>query len=511
MNRSRLLVALLISLVAGCGGGSDPSTIVGSGGSGSGSGSSGGGGSGVGGGGIGGGIGAFSFDVGVGGSGGIVGPLYAFGSIILNDLELNTDDADFYIEGESGGTQSDLHEGQQLIVAGDLDSLIAHEVFYRANLKGPVSSPPIIIDALLGRGDLRVLGQTVRVNAETRYDGTSLNTVTEGDLLEISGSVDDEGVIAATYVGARDSLSVYNATGTISGLTAGGFDLGGLLIDSTAADLVDIPDDMLANGQLVEVRIVPADFTAPSTAFATQIELLPQAQITESAELEVRGVISQFASITDFSVAGIPITTDSNTEYDHGDASMLGPDVEVEVEGVANAAGVIVAREIEVERNTSVRYEGTVAAVDAAANTLTSQLGLIFAVGSYTEIENETDSGGPLLLADLTPGDYVQILAFASGAQLTAVDIELDEPNTILNLRGRVTDIDEPGNTVAVIGVTVPEQDGVTRYFDRDDKEISRAEFFSQLATGASLQVRWDDFTSASLPADEFSLKKDED
>jgi hypothetical protein len=318
VTERRILIALLLlSLGAGCGGGSSDPTLAagassggGSGGSGTTPGS---------GGGIGGGIpsGAFSFDVGVGGSGGIIGPLYAFGSIVINGLVMNTDDARFFVEGESGASQSDLSEGQQLVIAGDLNAQIAAEVFYRANVKGPVSAPVVVNDALLGTGELQVLGQQIRLGAQTRYVDTSLTTIAQGDLLEISGAVGDDGVVAATFIRRLSDLAQFKVVGVISSLSpsSGSFSLGGLTVDATGAVLEDFPNDMLADGQLVEVRVAAADFTAPASAVAAEIELLPEPRIAEGAELEIKGIINRFASASDFSVSGIPVTINPDTEF----------------------------------------------------------------------------------------------------------------------------------------------------------------------------------------------------
>jgi hypothetical protein len=112
MNRSfrsrpiaMVAVCLLLMSCGGGGGGDAPSG--GTTGGGTTGGSTGGGSTGGSGGGSAPPSSPFSYDVGVGGTGGIVGPVTRFGSIVINGLVLSTDDADFYIEDESGGSQSD--------------------------------------------------------------------------------------------------------------------------------------------------------------------------------------------------------------------------------------------------------------------------------------------------------------------------------------------------------------------------------------------------------------------
>ena len=116
-NRSILVLAMTL-LVAACGGGGGGSNDGSAPAGGNSGGGTSGGGSGAGG-------DSFNFDTGIGGSGGIFASIDGFGSIIFDDLTLNTDGAEFYIEGEPGFSQDDLREGQYVVVAGDISGLIA--------------------------------------------------------------------------------------------------------------------------------------------------------------------------------------------------------------------------------------------------------------------------------------------------------------------------------------------------------------------------------------------------
>jgi len=517
MNRSLIsralalvAVCLLLSSCGGGGGGGAPSG--GTTGGGTTGGSTGGGSTGGSGGGSAPPSSPFSYDVGVGGTGGVVGPVTRFGSIVINGLVLNTDDAEFYVEGESGGAQNDLREGQQVIIAGDIGDSDAAEVFYRSNLKGPLTADPVVIDILLGTGELLVLGQTVRVSSETRYVDATLETLLEGDLVEVSGAIDPDGVVVATFIGGVTTLDEYKAIGYVRALSAiGSFDLAGLEVDSSAASLEDFPNDMLADGQLVEVRMPPDGFSnPPAVAVASEIELLPMPDISEGAELEIEGLIDRFVSSTDFSVNGIPVTTDAATEYEDGNSSLLRLGAAVEVEGVANAEGVVVADEVEIEFNSTVRYEGPVVAVDDTAGTVTTELGLVFEVDNFTEFEDETGAAVLSSLSDLSVGDYVEVRAFQDEGSLIAVEVERENPDSKVKVRGRVSGFDESAGTALLLGVTVNEADSTSSYFDQNDEEINRAEFYQLIEVGAPLEVEWDDFVDATQLADELSLEEDE-
>lgn len=508
--RSSFLIAALA--LGACGGG---------GSSGSGGGISVSGGSGTGGGTVGGGVatgagGGFNLDTGIGGSGGIIGDIDGFGSIILNGLELETDSAVFYIEGDSDGSQADLREGYYVIVAGDVGGLIAEAVVYRANLKGPMSADPVAVDPLAGEYEFTVLGQTVRTSASTRFDGVIAENIVQGNLLEISGPIDAAGRVLATYVELESSLSEYKAIGAITDLdsTAMTFNLAGLLVDYGSASLSEFEGDPLSDGQFVEIRLETTSFPAAGAVEVTEVELLPRPQVQEGAEIEIEGLIDSFNSATDFTVGGFPVTTDGSTTYEDGTATQLGLNVKVEVEGVVNSAGVIVADEVEIEVKNPIRVEGAVTGVDVTANTVTA-MGITFQISAGTELEDDRDGEEPFSLNQLMAGDFVEIRGYLNGETVVAVELEREEDpdagefNTLL--RGPLTDFSESAGTVEIQGVTVVELDGLTDYEDEDEESISRTAFFNLLESGQDVKAEWDDFGSFSDPADSLSLEEDDD
>ena len=436
---------------------------------------------------------AFLFDTGLGGSGGLIGGVAGFGSIFVNDLEMNTDGAAIFIEG-AAGTESQLQEGHQVVVTGDLGTLTAHEVYYRANLKGPVSTVTII-DASIGQAELTVLGQTVRVNGATRYNGVTLEAIIVNDLLEVSGVIDSDGEVVASYLELKSALAEYKAIGLIANLNAATFDLGGLSVDHTGAVLVDFPDQMLEENQLVEVRFLSGAFTPPAAAVADKIELLPVPVISEGAEVEVEGFITQIASATEFSVSGLPVRITPTTLFEAGDAGGLAVNVKIEVEGVADAAGVIVADEVEFKFSKTIRAEGTVTAVDLAARTVDT-MGVTFEIRDLSELEDKSSAPiDPLTLADLVINvDRVEIRGFQQNAALVAVELDREDPQVDGLLRGPVTAFDIAG-TLEILGVTVVEQDGVTSYKDAAGGSVSRSQFFGLLEAGTLVEAKWTDFS----------------
>ncbi|MGE0624467.1 MAG: DUF5666 domain-containing protein [Pseudomonadales bacterium] len=516
--RDRLVVVALLLVLGACGGSGGGGSSSGSVSTGGGSTTSGAGGSGGASGGSGGsttGGSAFEFETGVGGSGGIIGEIDDFGSIIINGLEMNTDNAAFFVEGESGRVQGDLRVGQYVVIAGDLNRLDADSVHYRANLRGPVSTPPVVLDPDTGRYELVVVGQTVLTGASTRFDGALAEEIRQGDLLEVSGPTDSDGRVRATYIARLSVLDEYKAVGRVADLdtAAQTFDLGGLQVSYSAADFLRFAEPALRAGQLVEVRMAPAGFTEPATASADEVERLPVPTLGEGAEVEVEGPIDTFVSPTEFSVSGIPVTTTASTEFENGTLDQLGLNAEVEVEGRTNAAGILVAEEIEFEQRRAIRVEGPVSEVNVSTGTVTA-LGVPFEVRDGTRLEDRRDDLDPFTLNDLMPGDVVRARGFLEGTRVVAVEVERSSPNpgnerTLL--RGPVTGFDKAAATVAVQNVNIVDGIGATDYRDEDGDAVDRDPFYDLLLPDArELNVIWDDFGSLADPADRLTIEDDD-
>ncbi|MFV2090597.1 MAG: DUF5666 domain-containing protein, partial [Pseudomonadales bacterium] len=459
----------------------------------------------------------FTFDTGIGGSGGLIGEIDGFGSIFVNDLEMDTTDADVFIEGEPA-SESELEVGHYVVVVGDLGSLDADEVYYRSNLKGPVSAPPLAIDPLTGRYELTVMGQKVLTVASTRFNGILVGHIVEGDELEVSGAIDSTGQVIATYIELENMLSEYKAIGFVASLDTGAmtFDLGGLAVDYSSAALSEFEGASVAEGQLVEVRLAPADFTSPpASALAAELELLPEPVIGEGAEVEVEGYINGFVSATEFSVNGIAVTTNGSTLYENGGVTSLGPDVKVEVEGIANASGVIVADEIEFKTDNAIRVEGQVTAVSvvtANSGTVSTAQGVTFEIRASTEFEDDSSGGvDPFTMNDLMMGDRIGVRGILDGTTVVAVELEREDADTSALLRGPVTEVPDPAtNTVEILGNTLNEQSGITEYQDVDENTVTRTQFYNLLQVDVPLKAEWDDFGSLSDTVDSLSLEEDD-
>lgn len=291
--------------------------------------------------------------------------------------------------------------------AGNLPTATATEITVETQVKGPV-------EAKTGTDTLVVLGQTVKVDAATVFDGTTFAGIAIGDLLEVSGFVDAAGVIAATRIEAEDATDEFRVRGAIANLdtVARTFTIGTATFDYSGAG-VRLPSTALANGLFVRVRSRPAQ-DADGEWIVTRIDLRED-ELEDHDEASVEGILVQSFSM--LSVNGIRINT---SRLPAGTAIPVGQQVEVEGE-IVN--GVLFAVTIEVEdedEEAEVDVRGEVSGLDTAARTFVVR-GVTF---HYTPGTTEQKDG--TFAADLRNGATVRVRGTlpAGGGNVEASEVD---------------------------------------------------------------------------------------
>lgn len=436
------------------------------------------------------------------------GPVSNFGSVIVNGIRFETDSATFTINGEPG-TQSDLAVGQFVVAKGELnDDLVsgsASDVVYEDNVKGPVQS----VDAALNR--LVVLGQTVFVDASTSFDDNispaSIDGIAIDDIVEVSGLVGADGSITATRIEKKPAGTVFEVLGIVSSHDGANqlFQINALTVDYNGATLDNFPGGAISDGDLVEAK---GSSLAPNGALiASSVEL--KTGIVSGADgdrVEIEGLITRFASSSDFDVSGVPVSTSGSTVFEGGVAADLGLNIKVEVEGDFDANGTIVASKVDIRRAKVVRVVATVDSVDAANNSLVV-LDISVSIDALSRLEDKSNADvDPLTTNDLNAGDYLEIrgseFPAGSGSILAAiVEREDSDPETIL--QGFVTAFGDP--TITILGVTIETNGAVFR--DVDDTVLSRAEFFNQLAVDSLVKAKGTESSSNVINATEVEFE----
>lgn len=284
---------------------------------------------------------------GIGGTGVVAakGPITGFGSIFVNGIEFHTERAAIRIEG-SVASEDKLRIGMVVLVNGTIDpggsTGTAETVDYAKDVKGPVES----IDSA-GKV-LRVLGQKVLIEADTHVVGVP----NVGNVVEVSGLIDADGAIRATYVEKKaDELepgSEIEIKGPVTGLdlTDKTFQINGQVVSWAVADLGKLPGGRPQAGQFVKVWSTQSYSSGVLLASSIEIEH-GSGMPSEGGTAALEGFVTSVGSGRYFSVNGTPVDA-STARIEHGRPGDIAVNVRVEVKGTWND-GILVAEKIEIE------------------------------------------------------------------------------------------------------------------------------------------------------------------
>lgn len=446
---------------------------------------------------------------GISGNGVAVGPVSNFGSIVVNGVTYNTDNASFTIN-DSVGTQDDLRVGDVVTVSGTIDNNgttgTATTVNFDDLVKGPVDSVDLVGNSLV------VLGQTVLVSPDTSFDDSfspaSLEGVSVGQIVEVSGQIDANDNIVATRIEPKPAGTQFEVHGTVAGIDNVNmlFTLRGLTVDFSAATLDNFPGGQIANGDFVEAKGV--SLGAGGELLATQVELeslVPGAN--DGDRVEIEGFITRFVSATDFDVAGLSATTNGSTIFVGGTAADLGLNIKVEVEGNIDGNGLLTATKVDIRRAKAVRATASVDSVNAAGNSLVI-LDITVSVDALTRIEDKSSADiDPLNLSDINAGDYIEVRGgeFPAGSgDILATILEREDADTEAILQGFVETVSDPSYTV--LGVTITTSAG-TIFRDENDVVISSADFFNRVAANSLVKVKGTEVSDTGIAATEVEFE----
>jgi len=435
------------------------------------------------------------------------GEITGFGSIYVNGVRYNTDNAEVYKDGVQVSDDRELSEGMVVRVEGSHDGeASAERVYYEELIKGPVDA----VDA--GNSQMTVMGQTVHVDAGTVFDsGTSLANFVIGDMAEVSGHAQADGSIRATYIEEKSGASVdeYELIGSASGVDTTGktFMIGGLTINYTSADVSDLTGGNPTEGMLVEVKDSLMAYTATSLSLdATKVEPInPFEGMDHDDELEIEGIVQDSSGLPDsFVMNDIMVLITADTELEFGDITLIQDGVRLEVEGYLDSTGTsLVADEIQFEDHDS-RVSATVSTVNTGEGTITLLSGTMTVhTTDTTEYSDDRDDVPGFDLSSIAIDDYLEIEGYegASG-DFIATSIERKETKSEAELRVVVQNPDATAQQFELAGITISVNSSTE--FELDDDVLTTMEdFFNGLTDGLSIvEVKWNNFSDVSLVVD---------
>jgi hypothetical protein len=270
-----------------------------------------------------------------------IGSADGFGSVIVNGVRYNTDNAAFNVQ-----DAPELQLGMSVKVTGPVDNNFtagtAATVESAAELRGMVSNINVTT------GTFTLLGTTVSTDSETVWaDASGLSGIAASASLQVWGLPAGPGMLRATRISQVASGAAPVVTGTIENLdkAAGVFSIGALRVNyATGSFSGGLYAATLANGAIIRAR--GAGLTSAGTLNATVIQSwYPLAQETgQPAALD--GVVTDYAGLASFKVLGVPVDATA-AKITGGPGASIGNGVKLEVAG-AFAGGVLRAAKLKI-------------------------------------------------------------------------------------------------------------------------------------------------------------------
>jgi hypothetical protein len=329
-------------------------------------------------------------------------------------------------------------------------------------------------------------------------------------VVEVSGVVPADGVIDATRIDVKPDGGPYDVSGYVTGVSVAEhrFNLNALVVDYSSANMEDFVAGDPAVGDLV--KVTGFTFLADGAFVATHVELRSDDYLAAGPGdvVEIEGVVEDFASVTDFRVAGWDVTTTPATSYEHGTVADLAEGVPLKVKGVANADGVLVAQKIAFREVSTIRI---VAQLDRMS--FTGHLELLGVDVTVTDTTVFRDMSALALREfgpdDLAVGNWLDVRGYeqpeGSGAVVATQVVRID-PASDVRMRGPFRDPARPSFDILSVLVTTSSS---TRFVLEGNVRITAEEFFAQ-APGELVEA-WGTWSAPVLSAQRVEIKLSED
>jgi len=326
----------------------------------------------------------------------------------------------------------------------------------------------------------------VRVGLETIYGASvgiaGVEGLGQGDAVVVSGYRDSTGALDATRIDRDPVPGTSEVRGVASAvdLVAGRLRINELSVDFSAAGLDGFAAGMPTEGDTVFARGPQPIAGQPLVASllgwrAAAVDAVPD----ENVDLE--GLVTRFDSLADLEVAGQRVVTGENTEFAMSSPAEVARDAFLEVQGKLDAEGRLAAARVEVIPRADIEVEADIDGVDLAAGSI-QLLGIEALTTARSRFED--DDGRQLGLADLRPGDGVELAGYYRDGRFTAVRVARDDDDGEVEIEGPVLDLAPPEFRIGGIRIVT---DPLTE-FDGDDASLTADEFFA-IAAGRRVEV----------------------
>ena len=414
-----------------------------------------------------------------------------FGSVYVGGIEFATEDAEIRFNGEPVDEQA-LQVGDVVRVSGEVDGDgqgRARRIVFDRNLRGPITGIERQAD---GRGELTVLGQRVRFDANTHFIDVDDETLKTGDLIAVSGFGNDNGALRATLLERegryRPGMALeVEVEGRIVDLRGDRFRIGDLTIVYSLSNVEG--GGALSAGDYVQVIGDQSRVDAPLSA--QRIERPRQKLGANSQRVFVHGMVSDIDG-DHFSVAGQRIDA-GNAQRSGAIDAPLTDDATVLIHGTRRA-GVIVAETVRLEAEPRVTLRARLDTLDDAEERVVL-LGSEWSIKADTRYLDQTEPGDRRLRLDrLAPGDTIQAIGYRGADRLimTRLNRVDADPEGNAMLSGPIERIRRDGARVRIdlAGTTVTANTNRTDFQNAAGQKISASAFQRAAQPGVPVEAK---------------------
>lgn len=364
------------------------------------------------------------------------GIIKGFGSVYSNGVRFLTHEAEIIVNGQLG-TEDDLRAGMQIKIDGEVDDTgetgIAYKITFDYDYIGIVESIDVKAKTLVISGTKVVIDDELTV-----LDRISMETLAIGDSLGISGQINSEGNIVASYIArlanARDSASseqmgIFTSfTGYIA--SANRYTgMGGVNVDEKRFK-VGTKTISYANAKLVGFDSSPTEnqYVFVEGLIDPETSIINAAQIefrfftlddSQGSLLTVGGMVTSQADSYHFSINDQAIVVSTSTEIVRGDLTEIVLNKKLKVEGQLNSQGQLIATRIVFPIVSNVYLETYVIDVDPISKqaTLMGMSLPVMITNDTLMLDNSKTHIHSFSLTNVKPGDRVKLYGDYRGGE----------------------------------------------------------------------------------------------
>jgi hypothetical protein len=443
------------------------------------------------------------------------GTITGFGSVFVNGIRFDTDNAIVKRDNEIIGDVTNLNIGMVVTVAGSSTTAIATSVTFDEDIKGPLDFA--ISDF---SNPLFVMGQTVITDDNTIIHNSINLPLTAGDILEISGLRQMGDSILATYIETKSITKVkkFEVVGNVRSLDVNSrtFKIGDLTVDYSVAVLDDFNGGGPTEGQLLEVKDSNLSYVAGSNSLlATKIEPVNpfgESDSSSISQIEIETVVIELVSAgIQFKIPNFTVNIRPETQFRYGIAADLGIGSVIEVKARVATNGELNATRITFKRN-SARLDAPVevGSIDITNNRLTL-LGITVQITSDTQLRDKRDDTLAFNINDIRDNDYLEVRGYKGPGSNSLIATRLERENTDNNaeIRGIATNVDTVSQKLEIMGVIVTADSG-TQFENAQGTLVSASSFFTAITSGLSVvEAKWEPFSDTNFSPKELELEDD--